>query len=252
MGAAPVKSLRVRSVVASVVRVFRVSWRALLVLGLALFVPLGLLTTIAPGEGIEIERFDDPAAIATVAVGIVQVILPLLGTVLFAGLVAAAVERERGHEVRSLGEIVRSLPYGRLAAADVLLVVAIAIGLLLLIVPGVIALVWFCLIAPVIEHEDTTVRRAFGRSRELVRGHLRQVAVLVWPAVILQSLLDALIEALSFGLLGDGFGAEWLGAVLANLIADPVFALIVVTLYIELRGRERAGPATPVAAASGG
>lgn len=252
MGAAPVESLRVRAVLASVVRVFRSSWRALLLLGLALFVPLGLLTAIAPGEGVEIERFDDPRAIATVAVGIAQVILPLLGTVLFAGLVAAAVERERGHEARSLGEIVRSLPYGRLVAADILLVVAIGIGLLLLIVPGVIALVWLCLIAPVIEHEDATVLRAFRRSRELVRGHFRQIAVLVWPAVILQSLLDALIESLAFGLLGEGFGAEWLAAVLGNLLADPVFALIVVTLYIELRIRERAGSATPAPAASGG
>lgn len=252
MRAQSVESLRARSVVAGIVRVFRASWLALLVLGLALFVPLGLLTTIAPGEGIEIERFDDPAAIATVGVGIAQVILPLLGTVLFAGLVAAAVEREREHQSRDLGEIIRSLPYGRLIAADVLLVIVIGVGLLLFLVPGVLALVWFCLIAPVIEHEDTTVRRAFGRSRELARGHFRQIAVLVWPAVILQSLLDGLIEGLAFDLLGEGFGAEWLAAVLGNLIADPIFALIVVTLYIELRARERAETAAPVPAATGG
>lgn len=240
MRAGSVESLRVRAVVTRAVRAYRSSWRALLALGLALFIPLGLLTTIAPGDGIEIERFDDPGAIATVALGLVQVILPLLGTVLFAGLVAAAVERERGGEVRELGQLIRSLPYGRLAAADVMLVVVIGIGLLLVIVPGVLALVWFCLVAPVIEHEETTVRRAFGRSRELVRGHFRQVAALVWPAVFLQALLDSLVEGLAGGLLGDGFAAEWFYDVLANLLADPVFALIVVTLYIELRARERA------------
>lgn len=240
MRAAPVESLRIRSVVGNVVRVFRTSWRPLLVLGLTLFVPLGLLTAIVPGEGIEIDRFDDPGAIATVPAGIAQVVLPLLGTVLFAGLVAAAVEHERGGEIGGLGEIIRSLHYGRLIAADVLLFVTVGLGLLLLIVPGVIAQVWFCLIAPVIEHEDSTVRRAFGRSRELVRGHFRQIAALVWPAVVLQALLNSLIENLAFGLFGEGFGAEWLAAVLSKLVADPVFALIVVILYIELREREPA------------
>ena len=116
----------------------------------------------------------------------------------------------------------------------ILLVVATGLGLIVFIVPGVIALVWFSLVAPVIEHEDLTVRGAFRKSRELVRGHFRQVAWLVWPAVLLQAVIEGLAEEVVFDALGHGFFAEWLASILANILADPVFALVVVILYLEL------------------
>lgn len=238
MAARGVESLRVRAVAASVGRVYRASWLELLVLGLALFVPLGLLTALAPGDGIEIQRLDDPRLIPIVAVGAAQVIAPLIGTVLFAGIVTSAVRRERGGDGHRLREIARDLPYGRLIAADILLVLAFGFGLLLFLIPGIVALVWFSLVAPVIEQEDTTVRDGFRRSRGLVRGHFRQVAALVVPAVLAQVLIEAAVEAGAFAAFGHGFAAEWFAAAAGDLLADPVFALIVVTLYFDLRALE--------------
>ena len=241
MSGETVESLRVRSVVRGVVGACRTSWRDLLVLGLLLFVPLGFLTALAPGEGLEVERLDDPHLIAEIALGIVQIVAPLIGTVFFAGIAASAVMRHREGAAHSALEVARALPYGKLVAADVLLILAMTFGLVLLIVPGVIALVWFSLVAPVIEHEGGTVRSAFARSRRMVRGHFRQVAILVWPAVILQSVIEAGAEEVSFAALGDGFGAEWLAAVLGNLLSDPIFALIVVILYLDLKALEGTG-----------
>lgn len=242
MSRASVDELRIRKVVASSARVVRASWSELLAAGLLLFVPLGLLTALAPGDGIEIERFDDPQVIPVIALGVVSLVAPLIGTVFFAGIVASVVQRERGGAHHGLRDLARSLPYWRLLAADVLLVLAIGFGLLLLVVPGIVALVWFCLVAPVIEEEDATLRAAFRRSRELVRGHFRQIAILVWPAVLLQSALEALTEELAFDAFGEGLPAEWFAAVAANLLADPIFALLVVVLYLELRELEGGEP----------
>ncbi len=246
-------ALRIRTVVGSAVASARASWPVLLALGLALFVPLGLLGALLPGEGIEIDGADDPHLIAAIAVGLLQGVALLLGGVLFAGITSAVIMRQHGEQGHDLGELVRTLPYGRLAVADVLLVVIVGVGILLLVVPGVIGLAWFCLIAPLIEHEGCTVREAYARSRALVRGHFRKVAVLIWLVVVVQGVVDALVEAISSGLLGEGFGAEWLASVLSNLLADPIFALIAVTLYIELRRREQAAvaAASPALAASG-
>ncbi|MCB0877116.1 MAG: hypothetical protein R2700_00035 [Solirubrobacterales bacterium] len=231
---AAVDSLRIRAVVPEAFAVLRTSWHELLLLGLLLFVPLGLLTALAPGDGIEVDRLDDPHLLTAVPLGVAQVVAPLLGTVLFAGAASSAVSRHRGQEVGGVIDLARSLPYWKLIAADILLVVATGLGLIVFIVPGVIALVWFSLVAPVIEHEDLTVRGAFRKSRELVRGHFRQVAWLVWPAVLLQAVIEGLAEEVVFDALGHGFFAEWLASILANILADPVFALVVVILYLEL------------------
>lgn len=224
-----------RAVAASIGRVVRTSWLELLVLGLVLFVPLGLLTALAPGDGIVIERLDDPRLIPILTVGAAQVIAPLVGTVLFAGIVTSAVVRERGGHGHHIGEIVRGLPYGRLIAADILLVLAFGLGMLLFLIPGIFALVWFCLVAPVIEQEDETVGGAFRRSRALVRGHFGQVAALVVPAIVIQVVIESAVETAALAAFGHGFGAEWFGAAASDMLADPVFALIVVTLYLELR-----------------
>ncbi len=235
-----VEALRARTVIGSVVRICRTSWQELALLGLALFIPLGFLSALAPGDGIEIDRLDDPHLVPVILVGVAQIVAPLIGTVLFAGIAASAVMRDRTGQGHGVREIASSLPYAKLIAADILLVLAMAVGLVLLVVPGVIALVWFCLVAPAIEYEGGTVRSGFRRSRELVRGHFRQVAILVVPAVLLQSVIEGAAETAAFAALGHGFGAEWLAAVVGNLLADPVFALVVVILYLDLREMERA------------
>ena len=59
-----------------------------------------------------------------------------LGDVLYTGIVARAVVSVRLGDHRSLWEIARTLPYLRLAVADVLLAVIVGIGIVALIIPG--------------------------------------------------------------------------------------------------------------------
>ena len=231
--------LRLGRVIAQCADLLRRGWRDLLIVGLIVFVPIGLLSSIGPADGIEIDRLDDLRVVPLLLLAIVQIVVPLIGTVFYAGAVSSRIVRERGGEQHGLRELARQLPYGRLIAADLLLVLLTGIGLALLIVPGVIILARYALVAPVIEVEGITVRAAFARSRELVRGHFWIVAGLVWPITLLGAALESLGEELSFDLLGEGFFGDWLTSVLGELLTAPIWAVIVVVLYLELREHER-------------
>ena len=96
----------------------------------------------------------------------------LLGDVLYAGVVAAVVVAEReGASGRSLRECSAACRCCDSIAADLLLGLVVVVGLLLLVVPAFVFLVWFALVAPVGRGRAPRVRAAFRRSRELVRGH---------------------------------------------------------------------------------
>jgi hypothetical protein len=58
-----------------------------------------------------------------------------------------------------------------LLGAGVLAGLGVALGLILLIVPGLILLTWWSLIVPVIVLERVAATDSFGRSRALVRGN---------------------------------------------------------------------------------
>ena len=63
----------------------------------------------------------------------------------------------------------RELRYARPIAIDLIYVVLVAVGVLLLVVPGVLAFVLLGLAGPAVELEDRSVRGALVRSFRLVR-----------------------------------------------------------------------------------
>lgn len=230
--------LRLGDVLSQFADMYRRSWRDLLLLALAIFAPVGLIESIGPQDGIEVDRLDDLRLIPAALLGIAQVVAPLIGTVFYAGAVSARVVRERGGEHHPLRDVARDLPYGSLIAADLLLVILTGIGLALLIVPGVIVLVRYALIAPVVEVERTGLRASFGRSRELVRGNFWKVCGLVWPATLLSSALEGLSDEVAFDVFRESWLTDWLGSLAGNLLAAPIWALLVIILYLQLRDLE--------------
>jgi len=126
--------------------------------------------------------------------------LSLLGSTFYAGLLDRVVaEEERGMERRSLGHILRTLPYVRLIAADVLLTVGTIVLGAALLVPGLVFLTYFCLVGPVINMEDHGVVDAFRRSARLVRGHFRLVFLLVTLPILLEEQVMHTVEFLVHG-----------------------------------------------------
>jgi hypothetical protein len=202
-----------------------------------IFIPVGLFEVLGEELQEQVSEADFEVG-RLIAVSVSAFVLgagALLGDVLYAGVVAAIVVDEREGARRTLGEVLTHIPILRLLGADLLLGLLVVVGLLLLVVPGLVVLSWFALVAPVIEVERSGVRAAFRRSRALVRGHFWLVFWIVVPVVVLSEMISVLIQSGTLWWLGDGFFGEWAGGVISNVLTAPLFALAVVVLFFELR-----------------
>jgi hypothetical protein len=173
-------------------------------------------------------------------------LVSLVGTFWLQGAIAEAVADVRdGRADLSIGETInRVSPHvARLGAAGILAVLGVLLGLVLLVVPGLVLLTWWILIAPVIVLERRGVFAAFGRSRELVRGHGWNVfGVIVIGLVI--SIVARIVVALALIWLPSGL-QDFLGSLIANTVIAPFIAAAWTIMYFKLR-REPAEELEPV------
>jgi hypothetical protein len=238
--------LELRGVLRETVAAFRGHAGALLVTALIVFIPVGLLEALVHGlEDLEAENASAEALAGLVGAAVVLTFTATLGDVFYTGVVAAVVHEHRTGVRRELAHVVRTLPYLRLVAVDIIFAVAVGLGLIALIVPGVIAFAWFVLAAPVVEIEGRGVRDSFHRSRELVRGSFWPVLGLLLPLVIVSDELGNLMISGGPWLVGDGFLGDWLGAVLAEALTVPPFALVAVVATHQLISAAGPSPRTP-------
>ena len=225
--------LGIRPIVAQVAAGYRYDWKLLFGAGLLVFAPIGLLTSLDPFDGYAIDDWSGGWSVVLFLLLAIQASVPLLGAVFYSGVVAAGEERRRHGVHHRLPDIARNLPYRSLIVADIALLLVMFAGFLALIVPGLVFITWFALIAPVIEMERRGARAAFRRSRQLVRPHFWRVAgdraAAGDPAVGPRE--RRAVDA-GHALLGDGYLGNWLGwdrlqpARLAALRADRAGALL--------------------------
>ncbi len=144
----------------------------------------------------------------------------------------------------SLGETVRAAtPYfWAVAGASILAGIAITIGLILIIVPGLYLITIWAVIIPVIVLEQSGVMASFGRSHQLVRGrgwHVFGTLVLAWLILLAVNLILGLI----FAALPDALG-RGLSSVISGTIVAPFIALVVTLVYYRLSATSQV-PAAP-------
>ena len=234
-----------RHLLGTVGRSYRRHSRWLIVWALVIFVPLGLVDALlAPvsdvGAGV-----GTLGLIGAAAAALAGVLVSLLGEVFYTAVVSATVIKPGGSQEFDFRETFRELRVRRLVAADLLYAVLVGIGFVLLVVPGLVMLTWFALVAPAVEIEGRTALDGLRRSRELVRRRFWLVFAILVPLVFASDFLSEVAFSGALSALGHSFAGDWVGSVLAELVTAPVFALFVVVLFRELR-REAESPQGPI------
>jgi len=182
---------------------------------------------------------------AAVLLAFISILVSVVGTFWLQGALVYAVSDVRDGRidttVREVFERVRP-ELGTLILAGILAGLGIAVGFVLLIVPGLILLTWWCLIVPVIVLEGKRVGEAFTRSRELVRGHGWTVFGVVVITAILTGIASGIIESI-FSFLDD-FLRYWIGGTIASV--TPFLAVALTLMFFRLVELERGAPALPM------
>jgi hypothetical protein len=159
-----------------------------------------------------------------------------------ATLIKAVQDVRDGRADLSIGETVSAAtPFiGPVAVASILAGIAITIGLILIIVPGLWLITIWAVIIPVIVIERSGAMASFGRSRQLVRGHGWHVFGTLVLVFIIMIVVDIILGAIFLALplaLGRG-----LSTVISGTLIAPFLAVVVTLIYYRLVGTNGGGP----------
>lgn len=215
---------------------YKAHWRTFVPLALIVYIVLGLITLVF---GLLLGWLGL----------IIGALASIVGTFWLQGALVEAVQDVRdGKQDLSIGQLFSRVQprLPALIVAGILAGLGIALGLILLIVPGLFLLTIWSLIVPTIVLEGKSAGESFGRSRELVKGHGWQVfgvIVITIGAVIVASILVGL---LTFWL-PDGVDS-FVSDLISNTVVVPFVAIAWTLMYFALsqgRSEPPAAAATP-------
>ena len=132
-----------------------------------------------------------------------------------------------------------------LIGVGILAGIAIGVGFLLFVIPGLILLTIWAVIAPVIVVEHSGVMNSFGRSRELVRGNGWQVFGVIFVVFLISAVVAGILGAIGAGI-SDSVGMRILFNLIASTLTAPIAALAAATIYFRLLAI-KGEPGTPEA-----
>jgi hypothetical protein len=170
---------------------------------------------------------------------LLSAIVSLIGLYLVQGAIVVAVQDVRdGRADLSLGEtlgrVKPRLP--TLILTGIVAGIAIAIGFVLLIVPGLILLTWWALLAPAVVLEGLGLSDSLGRSRSLVSGSFWQMLGLI-VVVILILIGASIVLSLILVPLDDDL-ASFISNIVSNTIFTPFIAAALTLAYFALRAEK--------------
>jgi ABC-type multidrug transport system fused ATPase/permease subunit len=198
----------------------------------AVFVVLDLLSALAAAAA-------GDSVGAGLLWGLVALAIGVIGYFWVQGALVELVRDVRdGRADRSVGDTFRAVQprLPALIVAGLLAGLGIAVGLLLLIVPGLFLLTIWSMIIPVIVFEGRSAGESFGRSREIVRGNGWSVFGLIIIVFLLIGVASAIIR-LVFAPLPD-FLDTWIGSLIAHSLTVPFAAAALATAYFRLTATE--------------
>ena len=235
---------RLLGIYADVGRTYKAWAPQLLILGVIVFVPLGLIdallnevetNSLNVTEGLKVAAFLGRGRRG-------RRIEPLRRGVL------QRRDRRLAHPSRGRGGAElpparRHISYGKLIAVDILYVLILVVGTVALVVPGDLVLVYLSLAGPVVELEKHGVSAASSAASN------SSAATSGWSppwSIPIETVGDALNELIVdgvHGVLGHGLIAAWIGEAVGNIVTAPVFSVAIVLLTLDLiHPRDGSGP----------
>jgi len=207
-------------------RIYRENAANLLLIVAVVVVPLTFVSAVIVQTGVTILGL-----LVGAAIGII------IWAVLQAAVLRGAAQATIGDPV----DIEASYRWGLARFGSVLLVallvgIVVAVGFLLLIIPGFIFLVFLSVSEPALIVENRRGTEAMSRSWNLVRGHFWHALVVILVAAIITGVIQGILSAIG----GDNWFVAWIFTAIAQIITAPFTALVTVLLYLDLRARTEA------------
>ena len=126
--------------------------------------------------------------------------------------------------------------FGSVLLVAILVGITVAIGFILLIVPGIIFLTLFSVSIPAVVIENRRGTDAMKRSWNLAKEHFWHVLGVIVVAWIITTVVGSVLGAIG----GDNWFGAWIFSAIAQIITAPFSALVSVLLYLDLRARKEA------------
>ena len=229
------RDMSIRGILEKSLRIYLSNLKPILKIALGIYVPLEAVSQLMfylaglKVDDPEVLWFDIPAGLVADSL-----IFPAIIFALF-----AVFRNEPAPTVRA------SYSYGlsqwwRIIKADFIVVGAVFFGIFLFVVPGILFMVWYSLVAVVISIEGDDQPFSFSRSKSLVKGNFIKILVLI--------LLSFLFIA-PFAFLG-GFVSVYFGSIFGEHMAEviteiplamatPFMMIVTLVLYLQLTATEK-------------
>jgi hypothetical protein len=169
-------------------------------------------------------------------------VLLLIGFVVVGPLIAAFYihalrDSDQGREPVPREVVARGLRVlPNVAAAQIVATIGIAIGLLLFVIPGVILLLRWAVVAQAAAIANENWVEALKRSAELTRGHYWHVLGLV----LITGVIEIVLLDIGFAVAGSRTGVwEVIVGIVVETITRSFTALTLSVLFFDLRARQQ-------------
>lgn len=205
--------------------IYKRYWRHLLPIALVTYLVISLIALLL-------------AYVAGILGSLAGVVVSVAGVFLLqSALVEAVADVRDGKVDLTLSETIsRVWPrLGPVIGAGLLAGLGIAVGFVLLIIPGLYLLTIWSVIIPSVVLERRGVTESFGRSRELVKGYGWTVF-----GVIVVTFVIEFIAGIVLGLVLSGLNGElsrYLANVISNTLFAPFIAATLTCMYFRLKAQ---------------
>jgi hypothetical protein len=227
------RTLRPLAIVRDSLVIYREHWWRLIVSAIVVFTPLAVVDAL-------LEEIHSEHVVIKVLLQIASGVLELLGAVLYAGLVTAAVIAWRaGGRHEGPLKVARHLPWRTISALDLLIPLIIVVGIIALVVPGILAAVYLSLAPAFAEIDHTGIKESLRRSIRAVRGSFWRVLAVYLVLVVLAGILQQMLQDAV-----DHTVGHIASVILVQAIFAPFYGLAVATITFDRRDADPslAGP----------